>query len=112
MKKKNQTITASLLTSRELYEEHIGEMPGGMEYRKALEALLAKFGVDQLQEMITKNTEKIKKRAIMKRDLAGLVDAEYEALSDLSRKEFWQWAVGMVDGLTEDVSNEVHLSYF
>jgi hypothetical protein len=49
--KEQKAITMSLLKTRELYEEHIGPMPGNMEYLMALMQLVEKFGMAKVQQM-------------------------------------------------------------
>ena len=43
-------------------------------------------------------------------ELRNLVDGEYESLEGLSKKDFWDWAAGMVDGLTKQISDKVYKS--
>jgi len=59
----NRAITASLLVTRELYEETIGngEMPETMPYQDALTALYEKFGYKNLTKMITRKNEALAK---------------------------------------------------
>ena len=44
--------------------------------------------------------------------LRNLVDAEYESLVGLSKEDFYSWAVGLIDELTQDISDKVYESIF
>ena len=46
------TLTASLLTVRTLYEELIGQIPGPMTYKEALEILVQKFGFHYIEQRV------------------------------------------------------------
>ena len=44
--------------------------------------------------------------------LRSIVDAEYESLVGLSKKEFYDWASGFIKGLTRKISDKVYKSIF
>ena len=46
--------------------------------------------------------------ANIERELRSLVDGDYESLTGLSRKDFWHWASGLIDGLTKKIADKIY----
>lgn len=45
-------------------------------------------------------------------ELRNLVDGEYESLAGISKKDFWDWSSGLVDGLAKRISDKIYKEYF
>ena len=44
-------------------------------------------------------------------ELQNLIDGDYENLVGMSAQAFYDWAAGMIPGLTRETSDEVHEVY-